>query len=103
MNYVTSDEDKGIPFQGIEEGYNQKLVMKEDETTLSHKGIRETHKQLIHEITVGKFQEPITTENKIKLACVDNQNKEGEEHSNQILDKYDEELLLLENLLRGCA
>jgi hypothetical protein len=56
---------------------------------------------LCNAITGGQLQEPIGAESRIKLAHKDSQGKDIKKHSDAMLKKYDEELELLENLLRG--
>jgi len=75
--------------------------MKEDETTLSHKGKMDTHTKLCNEVIGGQLQESVGAERRTKLAHEDSQGKDKEKHSYTMLKKYDEELELLENLLRG--
>lgn len=80
------------------------MGMNEDEITLSFKSTQmDTHTQWCNSITDGKLQEPIWKEKDTKLAHGDSQseNINEEKHFDEMLKKHNEELELLENLMRG--
>lgn len=68
---------------------------------MSHKGNQgETHIQLTNAIVGKQLQEPVNAENRTKLAQEDSQKNDQEQHSEAMLMRYEEELKLLETLLR---
>lgn len=70
---------------------------------MSHKDNQsEDHTHLINAITGGQLQEPVSAESRTKLAHQDSQkkDKDEEQHSDKMLMRCDEDIMLLERLLK---
>jgi len=90
-----------VNFESTREEHKKIYVTEEDKTSLFHKDNHNgNHTQWVNIVDVAQLQEPVSEENGGKRVHGDSQSKYREKHSDEMIMKFEEEIKLMEMLLR---